>query len=136
MEQVLFIIGASIFGLLGSIHLVLTFLTNKFEAFDVKTTQAMKNTTPLLTKETTVWDAWIGFNASHSLGAIIVAAFYVPLAVSHFYIIQQSIWFSTLPAFIGLAYIHLANSYWFKVPFIGFLISTACLSVAAILVNF
>ena len=41
----------------------------------------MKQTSPVLTKDTTVWDAWVGFNASHSIGAMLVAAFYIPLAV-------------------------------------------------------
>lgn len=74
MAQILLIMGASIFGILGVIHLMYTFFTNKFEAHDSSVTEAMKKTSPALTKETTVWDAWIGFNASHSLGAMLVGA--------------------------------------------------------------
>ena len=66
IEQVLLIAGASIFGVLGTLHLIFTFFTNKFDAYDSSVTEAMKNTSPVLTKDTTVWDAWIGFNASHS----------------------------------------------------------------------
>ena len=90
IEQVLLIIGASIFGLLGTLHLLFTFFTNKFDAHDPNVTEAMKNTTPVLTKDTTLWDAWIGFNASHSLGAMLVAAFYIPLAAFHMNLIVDS----------------------------------------------
>jgi hypothetical protein len=135
MAQVLLIIGASIFGTLGIIHLLYTFFTNKFEAYDAAVTEAMKGTSPILTKETTVWDAWVGFNASHSLGAILVAAVYIPLATSYIEIIEQSAWFSILPVITALSYLALAKKYWFKIPFIGVLISTVCFTGAAVLIN-
>jgi len=91
IEQILLIVGASIFGILGTIHLVYTFYSNRFNAFDPAVTKAMKNTSPILTKETTIWNAWVGFNASHSLGAILVAAFYIPLALSYMELIQESV---------------------------------------------
>jgi hypothetical protein len=135
MEQILIIIGASIFGVLGTAHLFYTFFTNKFEAYDSSVTEAMKETSPILTKETTVWSAWIGFNASHSLGAMLVAGFYIPLTMFYFSVIQQSLWFSVLPVMIGLSYLILAKQYWFKIPFIGILISTICFTGAAISIN-
>jgi len=135
MAQILLIIGASIFGILGITHLLYTLFTNKFEAYDSTVTEAMKGTSPVLTKETSVWSAWIGFNASHSLGAMLVAAVYIPLASSYFYVIQQSAWFSSLPVLTGLSYLLLAKKYWFKIPFYGVLISTMCFAVAAVLVN-
>ena len=135
MAQILLIIGASIFGILGTVHLLYTFFTNKFEAYDSTVTEAMKGTSPILTKETSVWNAWVGFNASHSLGAMLVAAVYIPLTTSYFYIIQQSAWFSSLPVLIGLSYLILAKKYWFKIPFFGVLISTICFAGAAVLVN-
>jgi hypothetical protein len=135
MEQILLIVGASIFGILGTVHLLYTFFTNKFEAYDPAVTEAMKGTSPVLTRETSVWKAWIGFNASHSLGAMLVAGIYIPLTVSYFHVIQQSIWFSHLPILVGLSYIVLAKKYWFKIPFIGVLISTVCFIGAAVLIN-
>ncbi len=135
MEQNLIIIGAAIFGLLGAAHLIYTFFTDKFNAFDATVTEAMKGTSPVLTKETTIWKAWVGFNASHSLGAMLVAAFYIPLANSHFNVIQEVTWFSLLPVIIGISYLFLAKVYWFNIPFIGISISTACFIVAAVLIN-
>lgn len=95
----------------------------------------MKNTSPVLTKETTIWDAWVGFNASHSLGAILVAAFYIPLVILDMELISESKWFSFLPVLISLSYLALAKKYWFKIPFAGISISTCCFIVAAILIN-
>lgn len=135
MAQILLILGASIFGILGTVHLLYTFFTNKFEAHDPNVTEAMKGTSPILTKETSVWNAWVGFNASHSLGAMLVAAFYIPLSTSYFHIIQQSVWFSSLPVLIGLSYLILAKKYWFRIPFLGVLISTLCFAGSAVLIN-
>ena len=135
MAQVLLIVGAAIFGILGTMHLFYTFFTSKFEAHDSAVTTAMKGSSPILTKETTIWNAWIGFNASHSLGAMLVAAVYIPLTVSYFSVIQQSVWFSFLPVLIGLSYLVLAKKYWFRIPFVGILVSTACFTGAAILIN-
>ncbi|MGB7451691.1 MAG: hypothetical protein WBM36_06150 [Lysobacterales bacterium] len=135
MAQILLIIGASIFGVLGAAHLMYTFFTNKFEAHDSSVTEAMKGTSPILTKETSIWDAWVGFNASHSLGAMLVAAVYIPLTTSYFNIIQQSVWFSFLPTLVGMSYLVLAKKYWFRIPFFGVLISTLCFVGAAVLIN-
>lgn len=135
LEQILLVTGATIFGALGTIHLAYTFLSNKFNAFDSNVTKAMKCTSPLLTKQTTMWKAWVGFNASHSLGAMLVTAFYVPLAINNMSVIRENLWFSILPVVIGFSYLTLAKKYWFKIPFIGVLISTVCFIGAAILIN-
>jgi hypothetical protein len=135
MAQFLLILGAAIFGVLGTVHLAYTFFTNKFDAFDVSDTKDMKGVSPIISRETSMWNAWIGFNASHSLGAMLVAAVYIPLAASYFEVIQQSYWFSLLPVLIGFSYLFLAKKYWFKIPFIGVLVSTVCFVGAAILIN-
>jgi len=49
--------------------------------------------------------------------------------------IRTSIWYSILPVMIGLSYLILAKKYWFKIPFVGILISTACFFVTAILIH-
>lgn len=135
IEQILIIVGVIIFGVLGTIHLVYTFFTNKFDALDANVTKAMKNTSPILTKETTMWDAWIGFNASHSFGAMLVAAFYIPLVLTNMQVIRETAWFSILPVVVGVLYLALAKRYWFKIPYIGILVSTACFIGAAVLIN-
>jgi len=126
MAQILMILGLAIMGILGTIHLVFTFFTNKFNAFDITVTEGMKNSTLILTKETSVWNAWIGFNASHSLGVMFFAAIYIYLCLFHFSIVKSSVWLAALPVLFSLCYLVLAIIYWFSVPFMGILISTVC----------
>lgn len=130
MEQTLLIAGASIIGLLGIVHLTYTFFTNKLQGYETSVNDAMQASTLVLTKQTTMWKAWVGFNASHSLGAIFLAAVYIPLSYFHFDIIQQSLWFSLLPVCTGLCYLFLANKYWFNLPFWGIFIATLCFSLS------
>jgi len=135
ISQVLFIIGASIFSILGFVHLVYTFFTDKFDPYHSNVTTAMKSTSPILTKETTVWCAWVGFNASHSVGIIVFAAIYIPLAFSHIELIADNSWFAVLPSIVGVSFLLLAKNYWFKIPFFGFLISTLCFVGAFVLIH-
>jgi hypothetical protein len=135
ISQILFIIGALIFGILGFVHLVYTFFTDKFNPYNCDVTEAMKSTFPILTKETTVWRAWVGFNASHSLGLLLFSAIYIPLAFLHFHVIANNSWFAVLPSIVGILYLLLAKNYWFKIPFFGILLSTLCFVGAFALIN-
>ncbi|MEM0955846.1 MAG: hypothetical protein AAGI24_17025 [Pseudomonadota bacterium] len=135
MDQILFLIGSVVFGILGVLHLVFTIFTNKFDAYDSSVTEAMKESSIVLSKDVNLWKAWIGFNVSHSLGAILLAAVYVPLAFDHLSLLRNSLWFSTLPLLFSVSYLVLAKKYWFKLPLVGILIASACFLGAALLVN-
>ena len=134
MERILVVIGASIFGILGTIHLVYTFFTTKFDSRDPDVTRAMKVASPVLTSETTMWNAWIGFNASHSLGAMIFALVYLVLATHYEDVVFQSMVLTLLPFVVGLSYSVLAKLFWFKIPFIGIAVATLCFMLAIFLV--
>jgi len=136
IDQILLIIGAAIFGVLGALHLYYTFFTNKFMTRDRKVAEAMKATSPLLTDHTTMWDTWIGFNGSHSLGAIFIAIFYILLATTHMEVIRETKSFILLAVLIGASYLYLAIKYWFRVPLIGISIATICFVISAILIYF
>ena len=72
--------AAAIVLLLGSAHLLYTFHGSKLHPRDPALIAQMQSTTLVLTRETTVWRAWIGFNASHSLAAIMFGLVYGYLA--------------------------------------------------------
>jgi hypothetical protein len=131
--RILIVLGASILGVLGGIHLAYTFFSDKLLPRDRAVIDAMRSTSLALTRETTIWDAWVGFNASHSLGAILFAAFYLLLAVQHPEVLVQSKSFPLLGVATCAAYLWLAHAYWFKIPFMGIAIATACFAVAAVL---
>jgi hypothetical protein len=135
LPQLLIIVGAMLFGLLGTVHLAYTFFTNKFDARDASTTARMKATTLVLTNRTTLWKAWIGFNASHSLGILLFSAVYLLLAIGHMPLLRRSPALVWLPVLGGAGYLVLALCYWFRTPLIGAGIATACFVAAALMLT-
>ncbi|MGH1362798.1 MAG: LIC_13387 family protein [Calditrichia bacterium] len=132
ISQYFYAFGAGLLGLLGSIHLYYTFFSSKFDSYDPAVDEAMKTTTPRISKDTTMWKAWIGFNASHSVGPMFLASVYLPLSITHFSLLQSSVWFAALPLVTSLYYLLLAKKYWFSVPFNGIGLASLCFLVALV----
>lgn len=130
-------LGSLIFIVLGSIHLVYTFFTNKFSSKNKKVLTEMKSSNPNLTKETTIWKAWIGFNASHSIGAMFIGIINFYLAFEYFSTFQSDHFFFLFNILTISFYVWLAKTYWFKIPLIGISIALICyiLSYTVILSN-
>ena len=84
--------SAAIIGLLGAIHLLYTFHGPKLTPRDDELRRRMEQVAPVLTRETTMWKTWIGFNASHSLGALLFAAVFGWPALA-----QPALVFASLP---------------------------------------
>lgn len=125
-------LGAGIFGALGTLHLAYTFFTPKFDPRDLAVAEAMKGTSPRITRATTMWNCWIGFNASHSLGAMAFAAVYLLIALRHPQLLSESPAFAVLALVNALAYLALAFKYWFRIPLTGIAIATACFAIATV----
>jgi uncharacterized membrane protein len=110
---------------LGGLHLAFTFRGTRLHPRDTALVAAMKEVSPRLTRETSMWKAWVGFNASHSYGAMLFGLVYGYLALFNPAALFGS-WFLLL---VGLAlllgYCLLGWKYWFSIPFRGILISTA-----------
>jgi hypothetical protein len=118
--------SAGVLLVLGSIHLLYTFHGPKLTPRDADLRAQMESVSPVLTRQTTMWKAWVGFNASHSLGAMLFGLVYGYLALA-----QPAMFFAS--AFLGwlgfvflLAYLVLARAYWFRIPFVGVALSLAC----------
>jgi hypothetical protein len=124
MVSLLLIVGSMTIGLLGLIHLLYTFRTNKFEPRNEQLGLQLREISPVLTSETTMWRAWIGFNASHSIGAILFAAVFGYLAVFELDFLLASPFLVTLSLVTLASYLFLARSFWFSVPFYGISLST------------
>lgn len=117
--------SAAILLILGLIHLLYTFHGPKLRPRDPELEARLKESFPVITRETTMWKAWIGFNASHSFGAILFGAVYGYLALAHGEFLFQSA-FLLLIGFLLLAgYVFLGKRYWFSVPYRGILLATA-----------
>ena len=124
--QILMLLSAVIILMLGVIHLAYTFRGSKLTPHDPVLQIAMSQTSPVITRETTMWRCWVGFNASHSMGAILFGLVYGYLAVAH----GQVLFHSEFLLIVGLAmlggFFALSKVYWFSAPFRGIAVALAC----------
>ncbi len=118
--------GSLILVILGTIHLLYTFFSDKFSSRNKKVIEEMKSSHPNLTRETTMWKAWIGFNASHSSGAIFIGIMNIYLAHNFFSLLKNDLFFFLLNLLTVGFYLWLAKKYWFKIPFYGVLVALIC----------
>jgi hypothetical protein len=127
-------VSAAIIFVLGSIHLLYTFRGPKLLPRDPDLQARMSEVSPVITRETSMWKCWIGFNASHSLGAILFGAVYGYLALWHGTLFFQSAFLQWLGLLTMAGYVFLAKRYWFSIPFRGIVLATT-LYVLALVAN-
>jgi hypothetical protein len=134
LAKFIWIFGSTIMVILGIIHLILTFLTDKFSPKDALLENAMRKTSPILTNDLTMWNGWQGFNASHSLGIIIFGLINIYLVFRYFKVLQfDNVYFFFNIIVIG-AYIFLAYKYWFNIPLFGLLLTFLCFGLSYFLI--
>lgn len=133
--HILIAISSCIILLLGALHLVYTFFGSKLTPRDSQLIDQMKQVSPVITKETDMWKCWIGFNASHSLCAILFGLVYGYLAILHpdFLLASYFLLFTGLGLLTGL--VVLGKLYWFSIPFYGISIAFVCYC-GALVINF
>lgn len=137
LSRYLFLLGALPFVLLGIAHWVATPLTTNdrkgLSPRDPAFGQSMGQQTLVLTRRTNLWLAWIGFNLSHSLGAVL---FGVVVLLSGW---SKAAFAANWPAFVPLAiivsgvYLAIGLRYWFRTPIIGIAISSVCFLSSGVL---
>lgn len=125
--------SAAIIMLLGLIHLLYTFYGPKLLPRDRDLKARMQEVSPVITRETTMWKAWVGFNASHSYGAILFGAVYGYLSLAHSAFLFQSTFLLSLGLLLLGGYAFLGKRYWFSVPFRGILLATVFYVIALII---
>ena len=79
--------------------------------------------------ESTMWQGWVGFNFSHSMGALMLGAACFIVAAC-FRVFAFAPWVLLTLAAISAVYLLLALRYWFRIPVAGTGIATACLTAA------
>jgi hypothetical protein len=118
--------SAGIILLLGLIHLTITFSGSKLDPRSATLKTSMQEISPAISKETTMWKAWIGFNASHSMGAILFGLVYGYLALAQGALLFHSPYLLVVGLAMLLGLVALGKAYWFSIPFIGIGIALAC----------
>ncbi len=122
--------------LLGSIHLFYTFFGNKLAPRDPTVQAAMNATQMVLTSETTVWRAWIGFNASHSICAMFFGLVFGFLAGAHPELLFRSAYLQALGLAVLAGFVVLAKLYWFSIPLVGVSIALLCFLAGLVVARF
>lgn len=125
--------SAAIILLLGLVHLLYTFHGRKLHPRDDELEARMKAVTPVLTRKTTMWKTWVGFNASHSFGAILFGLVYGHLALLHSAFLLQSPFLLGTGLLLLAGYVFLGWRYWFSVPFRGIVVAAVCYAAALVL---
>ena len=124
--RILMVFSASIVLTLGVLHLVSTFWGPSLTPRDPALEISMSQSSPIMTKETTMWRCWVGFNASHSMGLILFGLVFGFLALAHGQLLFQS----PFLLIVGLAmlggFVVLCKLYFFNVPLTDISISMAC----------
>lgn len=124
--------SAAIVFVFGALHLFHTFRGRGLWPRGAGVQAAMDTTHLGLTTGTTVWRAWLGFNASHAFGLMLFALVYGHLALQPPAAVRDSAFL----LWLGLAALTLqavlAWRFWFHIPLIG--VSVAWLLFAAAVV--
>lgn len=120
MTAIFLWLGGAIFVVLGFIHALYTLLDTlsprRIVPADLALIEAMKaNPVRLARGGTDMWNAWVGFNLSHSIGAMLFGGVCIYLGVmTEAYIVPANL--VLLPVLVGGLYLALAARYWFRVP--------------------
>lgn len=125
IAQSLLAASAAIFLVLGTIHLVYTFASRKFSPRDAALEARLREVSPVISREMSMWHAWIGFNASHSYGAMLYGLVYGYLALFRYDMLRQTPFLLAAGAAFLAAFLVVAVRYWFRIPRIGIALSFA-----------
>lgn len=137
MPEILLIAGGSIFGILGLLHASYTVADvrnpRRLAPDDPDVLRSMSASKVRLSRgATTMWRAWLGFNFSHSLGALVFGAACITLGVNLAALaLPKSA--LLLPLAVGAVYLWLAIRYWFRIPAVGIALGTLCFAGAWLL---
>ncbi len=118
-STLLLLSACAVLGGFGAVHLLYTYRGHRLEPRDPDLRAAMERSHLVITRQTTVWRAGKGFNASHSLGMLAVALIYGDLALLQPQVLTGSPFLAGLGMAILLAYLVLARRYFFSIPFRG-----------------
>src|SRR5277367_483360 len=131
--KILMVLSASIVFTLGVVHLVYTFWGPNLTPRDPALQISMSQIAPVITKETTMWRCWVGFNASHSMGLIFFGLVFGFLALAHGRLLFQSPFLLAVGLAMLCGFVVLSKAYFFRAPLLGVSISLACYVASIVL---
>ena len=134
MAKYLLELGGGIFVLLGFLHAVYTFLDirrpRRLVPHEPSVARAMAETHVRIARGgTTMWRAWVGFNFSHSLGAVLFGMLCIGAGVVLGNWMLPAWMLGVLVVVAGI-YLGLSLLYWFRIPTAGIAIAAICILAA------
>jgi len=120
------VLSASIILYLGVIHFVYTFWGPNLTPRDPALQISMSQISPVITKETSMWRCWVGFNASHSMGLMLFGLVFGFLALAHDKLLFQSPFLLAVGLTMLGGFVALSKLYFFRAPLTSISISLAC----------
>lgn len=130
----LLIIGGLLFVAMGLVHGVAALADvlrpTQFTPVDDRVRLAMQSTNVrFLRARTSIWNAWLGFNLSHSLGLLVFGAAAIGLGLGVDGPAPSRLLLAA-PVAISLVYLVLALRFWFWAPAVLFALATAAFAAA------
>lgn len=132
IPRILVAASASISLVLGFLHLAYTFFTRKLNPRDEELESGMRQVSLRITSQTTMWKAWIGFNASHSTSLILFGAIYGYLPLFAWSLLVHSVFFVGLGIVFFISYLLLAKLYFFRTPLIALAVAGLMFAVGIV----
>jgi hypothetical protein len=136
LPQILIAASAVIMLIVGALHLRGTFFSSDLRPRDSALETRMKEVPLVVSSQTTIWKAWIGFNASQSLGLVLFGVLYGYLSIFQFHVLLQAPFLLVVGALFLGCLVVLAQRYLFRIPLavfagaLGFYVVGAALAVA------
>ena len=120
LAQTLIALSAAIMLMLGALHLHSTFFGSDLRPRDPVLEARMKEVSPGVTDETSMWKGWIAFNASQSSGLMLFGVLYGYLAIAQFAMLQQTRFLLLVGAVFLISLLVIAMRYMFRIPLAAF----------------
>jgi hypothetical protein len=137
ISRYLFLTGALPFLVLGVMHAAFTphgtAEAKPMSPRDAAFRDAMTRETVRLTRRVTLWQGWVGFNLSHSLGVILLGAVVVLIGRSAASFAAEAAVFLPLAVLVAATYLAIGALYWFKTPVVWIAVSGACFLLSWVL---
>jgi hypothetical protein len=104
---------------------------SSFTPTDDTLRRAMAEAPLRLAPQTTIWNAWLGFNLSHSLGLLVFAGLLGTRAFTDSGTAGETVFLRVGPVVVGATYVVLALRFWFWVPAVLSAAGTVCFIASA-----
>jgi len=132
IARALMVASAGIVFALGMAHLILTYVGPKLLPRDPELRARMEAVSPVISRRLTIWSAWIGFNVSHSMGAMLFGLVYGYLAIAESAVLFGSPFLLAVGFTVLATYVALAKRYWFMSPLLGSTAATLCYAASVV----